>query len=121
MKKRQDKYKDLLLTESWDAKRKKVFKRDGYRCQKCGTNSRLNCHHTYYMAGRKPWEYPLSALTTLCQECHTNLHAETKIRTRSSKPAKKEGGNKNEQRIKKLYNGMSVRDAAIQKRYDALK
>jgi 5-methylcytosine-specific restriction endonuclease McrA len=122
MKKAKEKYKDLLLSEKWMEKRLKVFKRDGYKCQRCGANKSLNCHHTYYTSGKKPWEYPLSALLTLCKDCHTRLHSETKIQTRSSKGNEKSTNESKKQRnIRKLYSSLGDKDIEIQKRYDALK
>ena len=34
----------------------------------------LNIHHTYYIKGRKPWEYEGEALVTLCENCHKKRH-----------------------------------------------
>jgi hypothetical protein len=34
----------------------------------------LHVHHRHYVFGYTPWEYPLSAMTTLCHECHFELH-----------------------------------------------
>jgi 5-methylcytosine-specific restriction endonuclease McrA len=122
MNPKKEKYAELLLSDKWMEKRLRVFKRDGYRCQKCGANKNLNCHHTYYTAGKKPWEYPLSALLTLCKECHTALHLETKIKTRPAKSKQsKTGGCKNQRRAKKLYDSLSGADKARQKRYNALR
>ncbi|SFH39327.1 hypothetical protein [Pontibacter chinhatensis] len=39
----------------------------------------LHIHHRYYQIGKMAWEYPDSALTTLCWECHEKLHADTEI------------------------------------------
>lgn len=39
----------------------------------------LHIHHKYYKLGKKPWEYPNEALTTLCFLCHEKLHKESKI------------------------------------------
>jgi 5-methylcytosine-specific restriction endonuclease McrA len=122
MNPKKEKYAELLLSDKWMEKRLRVFKRDGYRCQKCGANKNLNCHHTYYTSGKKPWEYPLSALLTLCKECHTALHLETKIKTRPAKSKQgKTGGSKNQRRAKKLYDSLSGADKARQKRYNVLR
>jgi len=122
MKTKKEKYAELLLSDKWMEKRIRVFKRDGYRCQKCGANKNLNCHHTYYTSGKKPWEYPLSALLTLCKDCHTALHSETKIKTRHAKSRQsKTGDSKNKRRANKLYDSLSSADVTRQKRYDALK
>lgn len=34
----------------------------------------LEVHHTYYIKGALPWEYPESSLQTLCSDCHHNKH-----------------------------------------------
>lgn len=122
MKQSKEKYQELLLNDKWYEKRAKVFKRDGYKCQHCGVNKNLNCHHTYYVSGKKPWEYPLSALLTLCRECHTGLHSINKVKTKPNKSnQKKSGGNKNERRVEKLYASLSEKERIVQRRYDALK
>lgn len=122
MKQNKEKYQELLLNDKWHEKRAKVFKRDGYKCQRCGINRNLNCHHTYYVSGKKPWEYPLSALLTLCRECHTGLHSETKVKTRPPKNNhKKSGESKDKRRVKKLYASLSEKEKATQNRYDALR
>jgi 5-methylcytosine-specific restriction endonuclease McrA len=121
MKQSKEKYKELLLNDKWHEKRAKVFKRDGFRCQRCGANRSLNCHHTYYVSGKKPWEYPLSALLTLCRDCHTRLHSETRIQVKNPKNKAKNGGNKNQRRTNKLYASITDKEKAVQKRYDALR
>jgi hypothetical protein len=39
----------------------------------------LHVHHKYYQYGKLPWEYPDEALTTLCWNCHEELHKNEKI------------------------------------------
>lgn len=39
----------------------------------------LHVHHKYYQDNLLSWEYPLSALTTLCWICHKELHEKQKI------------------------------------------
>lgn len=39
----------------------------------------LNIHHTYYIEGRKPWEYDNEALVTLCEDCHKKRHKTSDI------------------------------------------
>jgi hypothetical protein len=39
----------------------------------------LHVHHTYYQMGRLPWEYPDSALQTMCWVCHENLHRQITV------------------------------------------
>lgn len=61
------KYKDPC----WQKKRLEVMQRDEFSCVCCGeAKEMLNVHHSYYVAGRDPWEYPDSSLITLCHRCH---------------------------------------------------
>jgi hypothetical protein len=39
----------------------------------------LHIHHKYYQTGKQPWEYTNEALTTLCWDCHEDLHKNKKI------------------------------------------
>lgn len=39
----------------------------------------LHVHHKYYQRGKCAWQYPSSALTTLCWNCHRELHQNSKI------------------------------------------
>ena len=41
----------------------------------------LNIHHTYYIEGKKPWEYEDEALETLCEDCHKKRHEKAPIPT----------------------------------------
>lgn len=62
----------------WRGLRLEVFKRDNNTCEKCLSNKELNCHHNYYISGRKLWEYPLSCFSTLCRTCHEEFHKKIK-------------------------------------------
>lgn len=45
--------------------------RDEFTCQYCfNSESTLNVHHNYYENGKDPWDYPDTALVTLCESCH---------------------------------------------------
>lgn len=72
------KIKDQYLTREWLNLRKIVFERDNNKCRECGTTYNLQCHHEYYIYGRKVWEYPLLAFTTLCRNCHVAFHNKIK-------------------------------------------
>lgn len=39
----------------------------------------LHIHHKYYQVGRLAWEYPDTALMTLCWGCHEQLHRDTEV------------------------------------------
>jgi hypothetical protein len=53
--------------------REKVLWRDGYRCQRCGTQGQLQAHHILPKA-QGGTDTPANGVT-LCQVCHTALHA----------------------------------------------
>ncbi len=52
--------------------RQQVLRRDGWRCQSCGTMSNLEVHHKQFRShsGRDSEEN----LITLCTQCHAGLH-----------------------------------------------
>ena len=61
---------------SWATMRKKALKRDGRKCQDCGTGSDLVVHHIKPYA---TFEFSLEAnvlgnLVTLCRSCHLRQH-----------------------------------------------
>lgn len=62
----------------WDRRRKKVYQRDGYQCQRCGAsgggsgNAELHAHHK--VPKSKGGSHRLSNLTTLCSDCHSQVH-----------------------------------------------
>lgn len=113
-------YQDLLLSDKWASKRNIIFKRDGFVCQKCGGNGVLNCHHKYYVSGKKPWEYPNSALITLCEKCHTTLHATTKISVKGNLKSKKTFVSKDKRMLSKLYGSLSEVERIKQNRYEKI-
>lgn len=64
-------YAKKLMDPRWQKMRLEVFERDLFTCQMCGDEkSTLNVHHRYYVFPKDPWDYPLTALVTLCQPCH---------------------------------------------------
>lgn len=66
-------YADKLKDPRWQRVRLKVFERDNWTCLLCdATEKTLHAHHLNY-AG-EPWEAPLEDITTLCEDCHRNLH-----------------------------------------------
>ena len=65
------KYSELFKDPRWQKLRLKVLERDEFMCQQCfDSESTLHIHHRYYQCGKKPWEYNMSALLTLCESCH---------------------------------------------------
>lgn len=59
-------------TISYERLRQEVLRRDGWRCQCCGTMSNLEVHHKGFRShgGHDSEEN----LITLCSECHAGIH-----------------------------------------------
>lgn len=64
--------------DDWDHRRKKVYQRDGYQCQRCGAsggmggNAELHAHHKTPKS--EGGSHNLSNLQTLCSDCHSQVH-----------------------------------------------
>lgn len=59
----------------WQKRRLEVMEKAKFACQDCGSAEKtLNVHHAFYSKGRKPWEYPDTALRCLCENCHELRH-----------------------------------------------
>ena len=54
-------YEDILIVLAIESTKEVIF-------------NGLNVHHTYYIEGRKPWEYDNETLVTLCEDCHKKRH-----------------------------------------------
>ncbi len=64
-------YAAKLRDPRWQRKRLMILERDGWACQSCFDKEKtLHVHHLYYERGNNPWDYPDSALLTLCEDCH---------------------------------------------------
>lgn len=67
--------KDIRLQldpASYEALRQQVLRRDGWRCQFCGTTTNLEVHHQEFRShGGDDSELNL---ITLCAACHAELH-----------------------------------------------
>jgi hypothetical protein len=67
-----EKYKD----PRWQRLRLEVMEDALFACQQCdSTLKTLNVHHKFYRKGANPWEYDLSELICLCQDCHQYIHS----------------------------------------------
>jgi 5-methylcytosine-specific restriction endonuclease McrA len=64
-----------LDPELYEALRRQVLRRDGWRCQSCGTMSNLEVHHKQFrsQSGNDSEEN----LITLCWTCHASVHGQT--------------------------------------------
>jgi ATP-dependent DNA helicase RecQ len=61
-----------LDPSSYESLRQQVLRRDGWRCQSCGSMSNLEVHHKQFRshAGHDSEDN----LITLCTLCHANTH-----------------------------------------------
>ena len=65
-------YREYLESSHWDTVRLARLKKDGYRCQICGSAKNLCVHHlTYDRMGHEL----MDDLLTLCRDCHEKVHA----------------------------------------------
>jgi hypothetical protein len=67
-------YKEQLKTPEWEAKRKKILKRDNYTCQGCCSKNNLQVHHKIYFPNLMAWQYENNYLITYCEQCHDEWH-----------------------------------------------
>lgn len=71
-----DKYKDVR----WQKMRLRVFERDNWVCVRCNKLSNMvHVHPKLYVYGRDPWDYDMSFLETLCENCHAEEHGKNTV------------------------------------------
>lgn len=69
---------DSRYPSDWDQRRRKVYKRDGYKCQKCGRkggkkgSAQLHAHHIKPISEGGSHSY--RNLMTVCHSCHEKIH-----------------------------------------------
>ena len=61
-----------LNPELYDSLRHQVLRRDGWRCQSCGTISNLEVHHKEFRS--QSGDDSEQNLITLCSACHATVH-----------------------------------------------
>jgi 5-methylcytosine-specific restriction endonuclease McrA len=61
-----------LDPQAYERLRQSVLRRDGWRCQSCGTMSNLEVHHKQFRS--QSGEDSDENLITLCTECHNHIH-----------------------------------------------
>jgi 5-methylcytosine-specific restriction endonuclease McrA len=61
-----------LDSGQYDTLRNQVLCRDGWRCQSCGTMSKLEVHHKEFRS--QSGDDSEENLITLCSACHASLH-----------------------------------------------
>ena len=76
-------------TAAWAKQRKRVLRRDGYRCRSCGrpeqkVNGRSNLQAHHLDGGGIRSNAPDDRIVTLCVRCHTTAQGELNARQRAS-------------------------------------
>jgi 5-methylcytosine-specific restriction endonuclease McrA len=61
-----------LDPELYEQLRNQVLRRDGWRCQSCGTMSNLEVHHQEFRS--HSGDDSEQNLITLCSACHATVH-----------------------------------------------
>ena len=64
-------YAEKLKDPRWQRRRLEVLERDNFTCELCGaTHKTLHVHHGYYANDMDPWDYAMSSLHCVCEDCH---------------------------------------------------
>jgi len=63
-----------LNPEAYQELCRQVLKRDGWRCQQCGSRTNLQVHHIQLRS--QSGDDAEGNLITLCSECHDQIHCE---------------------------------------------
>ena len=66
----------VLFGADWEAQKRRVYARDGYRCVKCGATQNLDPHHKKWRS--KGRDDRLENLATECRDCHNKEHPQVK-------------------------------------------
>ena len=67
-----ERYDKYLLSDEWQARRRRILDRDNHRCQQSGCGQQADhVHHLTYERVGEEWD---SDLTSICLPCHRRLH-----------------------------------------------
>lgn len=64
-------WREAPVYQSW---KNAVYNKDGYRCQKCGSNRGYNAHHKARFNEDPSQRFVLTNGVTLCRKCHYLEH-----------------------------------------------
>jgi hypothetical protein len=67
-------YKQATSREVQPELRQMVFKRDDYKCVKCGSNENLHCHHVEGIRWEPLESADMDKCITVCKTCHKEIH-----------------------------------------------
>jgi 5-methylcytosine-specific restriction endonuclease McrA len=63
-----------LAAQDYQELRQRVLRRDGWRCQFCGSRANLEVHHQRFRS--HSGEDAEQNLITLCASCHSRIHGQ---------------------------------------------
>ena len=63
---------------SYETLRQQILRRDGWRCQSCGTMANLEVHHKEFRS--QSGDDSEENLITLCTACHHEIHHTMKVK-----------------------------------------
>jgi 5-methylcytosine-specific restriction endonuclease McrA len=66
-----------LAPQDYHELRERVLRRDGWRCQFCGSRTHLGIHHQQFRS--HSGEDREENLITLCASCHSPIHGQIRI------------------------------------------
>jgi len=70
-------FKEQYKHPLWQKKRLEALESAKFICNRCFDDEKqLHVHHKRYVSGRKIWEYEISELEVLCDDCHELAHDE---------------------------------------------
>ena len=68
-------YREQYRLPQWQKKRATILAYSKCRCQVCGAqDQQIHIHHSYYIKGRRVWDYPNCSLIAVCWSCHERIH-----------------------------------------------
>jgi hypothetical protein len=63
----------FVSKSEWAKIREKTHQRNGYKCEICGSNAKLNCHEEWHFKDSIVVQH-LAGMRTLCDMCHRVTH-----------------------------------------------
>ena len=88
---RKSEYYRYLESSHWRNLRYRAFKRDSFKCVRCGSDFRLQGHHIRYR--KNIFDCTVNDIQTLCKTCHEKHHRE------KAKERKANRGRRSERRL----------------------
>lgn len=72
-----------VAQQKWKLVIREVFKRDGYKCRRCGCGKIkrkwLHAHHIVSWASSKALRFDPTNVVTLCKDCHNWVHSKKNV------------------------------------------